>query len=269
VDRVDDAEIVSAIAAGNLDGLAAALERYANPLFKHCQLIAPEAAADAVREAFIVAWEKLVGLSDPDRLYPWLRALAENECFRRLHTSGAVAAPGDAPQAGAVPSELPGQVLGACADNTPAGRAYRVSMAYRAGPFGRDGFPEPRSRSAKWRRRIPWYPRAAAVVAAAVVIAVAATVITAILSASRSYQDRVSAAAPDRRPHARSAVSGASRPSAPAQQISPSAHASPVSSPAPRATATRNQPAVPAASPPAGSNGAIGGDGGDGDGGGD
>ena len=33
------------------------------------------------------------------------------------------------------------QVLSACADNTSVGRAYRVSVTCRAGPFGRDGFP--------------------------------------------------------------------------------------------------------------------------------
>ena len=41
-----------------------------------------------------------------------------------------------------LPTELRGQVLTACADNSPAGRARRVSVTHRAGVFGPSGFPK-------------------------------------------------------------------------------------------------------------------------------
>ena len=44
----------------------------------------PSDAADAVQDTFIIAAAKLDGLRDPDRLRPWLYAVARNECRRRL-----------------------------------------------------------------------------------------------------------------------------------------------------------------------------------------
>jgi DNA-directed RNA polymerase specialized sigma24 family protein len=145
---VDNAEIVAAIAAGELDGLAAALERHAGPLFGHCHPIAPGAAAEAVHDAFIVAWEQLGGLSDPDRLYPWLQTVAENECLRQMLIAGTAAAPAGTAPAGALPPELAGQVLSACADITPAGRtgsAWRTGPARSAMTASRSRTPGPRT----------------------------------------------------------------------------------------------------------------------------
>jgi hypothetical protein len=135
---VDDPAAVAAIAAGELDGLAAALDRYAAGLYEYCYAIAPEVAAGAVRDTFIVAWSSVDGLRDPAKLYPWLQAIARNECSRRTLAAD--------PAGPTMPPALPGQVLSACADNTSAGRAYRVSVTYQAGPFGRDGFPKAGSR---------------------------------------------------------------------------------------------------------------------------
>src|SRR5580700_1566578 len=81
--KMDDPEVVAAIAAGELDGLAAALDRYAGSLYEYCYSMAPEVAADAVRDTFIIAWSKLGGLRDPGQLHSWLQAVAGNECFRR------------------------------------------------------------------------------------------------------------------------------------------------------------------------------------------
>jgi hypothetical protein len=248
---VDNAEIIAAIAAGELDGLAAALERYADPLLEHCHPIAPGAAAEAVHDAFIVAWEQLSGLGDPGWLYPWLQAVAENECFRQGLIAGTAAGPAGTAPAGALPSELAGQVLSACADNTPAGRAYRVSVAYRAGPFGRDGFPKATARTTTWPRRIPWPARAAAAVTA-IAIAIAVVTIAAILPSGSSRHSRASAAPAGTRPSAGSAVPGASLPRTPAQRISSPAGPQPSSLPAPSATPGAEQGVAPAGPQPSG-----------------
>jgi RNA polymerase sigma factor (sigma-70 family) len=81
-----DREIVAAIVAGNPAGLAAAYDRYAAALHTYCRtlLAEPADASDAVQDTFIVAAAKLDGLRDPDRLRPWLYAVARNECHRRL-----------------------------------------------------------------------------------------------------------------------------------------------------------------------------------------
>ncbi len=85
-ERMQDCEIVAAIVAGQATGLAAAYDRYARALHAYCctMLGEPSDAADAVQDTFIIAAAKLVGLRDPDRLRPWLYAVARNECHRRL-----------------------------------------------------------------------------------------------------------------------------------------------------------------------------------------
>lgn len=81
-----DSEIVAAVVAGDPDGLAAAYDRYAAPLYAFCQSLLNEQAdaTDAVQDTFIIASAKLGGLRDPDLLKPWLFAVARNECHRRL-----------------------------------------------------------------------------------------------------------------------------------------------------------------------------------------
>jgi RNA polymerase sigma factor (sigma-70 family) len=44
----------------------------------------PADAADVVQDTFLIASDRLAGLRDPDRLRPWLFAVARNECMRRL-----------------------------------------------------------------------------------------------------------------------------------------------------------------------------------------
>ena len=93
---MQDREIVAAIVAGQPGGLAAAYDRYAQPLHAYCctMLGEPSDAADAVQDTFVIAEAKLGGLRDPDRLRPWLYAVARNECHRRLR-GRATAAPLD------------------------------------------------------------------------------------------------------------------------------------------------------------------------------
>ena len=81
-----DREIVAAIVAGKPAGLAAAYDQYAAALHAYCRslLAEPADAADAVQDTFVIASAKLGGLRDPDRLRPWLYAVARNECRRRL-----------------------------------------------------------------------------------------------------------------------------------------------------------------------------------------
>jgi RNA polymerase sigma factor (sigma-70 family) len=81
-----DREIVAAIVAGDQAGLAAAYDAYAAALHAYCRslLAEPADAADAVQDTFVIAAAKVGSLRDPDRLRPWLYAVARNECFRRL-----------------------------------------------------------------------------------------------------------------------------------------------------------------------------------------
>jgi RNA polymerase sigma factor (sigma-70 family) len=83
-----DRDIVAAIVADDPAGLAAAYDRYAADLFSYCQILLtePNDAADVVQDTFVIAAEKVGALRDPDRLRPWLYAVARNECHRRLRT---------------------------------------------------------------------------------------------------------------------------------------------------------------------------------------
>ena len=78
--------MVAAILASDPAGLSAAFDRYAAGLFGYCQLLLaePADAADAVQDTFVIAAAKAGALRDPDRLRPWLYAVARNECRRRL-----------------------------------------------------------------------------------------------------------------------------------------------------------------------------------------
>jgi len=86
---MDDREIVAAIAAGDLAGLAAAYDEHAASLYGYCRwmLSEPEDAADAVEETFVIAAGRLDGLREPRKLRPWLYAVARNACHARLRTS--------------------------------------------------------------------------------------------------------------------------------------------------------------------------------------
>jgi RNA polymerase sigma factor (sigma-70 family) len=88
-----DREIVAAIVAGDPAGLAAAYDSYAAALHGYCRslLAEPADAADAVQDTFVVAAAKLGDLRDPDRLRPWLYAVARNECHRRLRGRARIA----------------------------------------------------------------------------------------------------------------------------------------------------------------------------------
>src|SRR5438552_15487032 len=82
---MQDSAVVAAVVAGDADGFAAAYDQYAASLYGCCHVVLPEPeAAEAVLDTFLIATAKLDGLRDPDRLGPWLHAVARNECPRRL-----------------------------------------------------------------------------------------------------------------------------------------------------------------------------------------
>jgi RNA polymerase sigma factor (sigma-70 family) len=83
---MQDRDVVAGIVAGDPAGLAAAYDAYAASLHAYCRTLLgePADAADAVQDTFVIAAAKLGGLRDPDRLRPWLYAVARNECHRRL-----------------------------------------------------------------------------------------------------------------------------------------------------------------------------------------
>jgi hypothetical protein len=203
---MQDREMVAAIAAGDPAGIAEAYDRYAAPLYTYCRSMLPDPdpadnADSAVRDTFIIATARLHGLRDPDLLGPWLHAVARNECLRQAGAAGGAAElarwpdPDHPVPALMLPAGLREQVLEACADDTPSGRAYRVSVTHRAGPFGRTGFPKPviPPGPIRWHD-VRRHPRAAAGVAA-VAVAVLAAGIAAILMAGGPHRAEASALA--------------------------------------------------------------------------
>lgn len=84
-----DREVVEAIVAGDPAGLAEAYDKYAEQLYRFCRamLREPADAADVVQDTFVIAASRLSGLRDPERLRPWLYAVADNECLRILRNS--------------------------------------------------------------------------------------------------------------------------------------------------------------------------------------
>ena len=196
---MQDSAVVAAVVAGDVDGFAAAYDQYAASLYGYCHGVLPGTeAAEAVLDTFLIATAKLDGLRDPDRLGPWLHAVARNECLRRLGPGGEIPAAadlGDGPLE-TPPADLRGTVLTACADNSPAGRAHRMSVAHRAGVFGPAGFPKAIGPSGPWwwrrvRRRVRQHP--GVVVAAAMVATLAATAgITVVMTAGGSHRPQAS-----------------------------------------------------------------------------
>jgi hypothetical protein len=112
----------------------------------------------------------------------------------------------------------------ACADNTPTGRAERVSIAHRAGPFGRNGFPKAVTLPGQIRRRrVRGHPRTAAAAVALVAIAAMGAGAGAMLLAGGSQHRHVSAAGPRRGTGAGGATnSGAALPPGSAVPVSAS-----------------------------------------------
>ncbi|HTI27229.1 MAG TPA: sigma-70 family RNA polymerase sigma factor [Kutzneria sp.] len=102
---MQDAQLVGAIVEGDRQGWAELYQRYADPLYTYCvsQLQDREAAADVLHDTLIVAAERVSQLRDPERLRPWLYAIARNECHRRRRSHRRLVAleeAGDVPASG-------------------------------------------------------------------------------------------------------------------------------------------------------------------------
>ncbi|SCG39176.1 RNA polymerase sigma factor [Micromonospora halophytica] len=82
----DDIALVEAVRRGERAGLEGMYRRYADRLYTYARTVLrePEAAADAVHDAFLTAGQRIGQLREPARLRPWLYAIVRNECLRQL-----------------------------------------------------------------------------------------------------------------------------------------------------------------------------------------
>ncbi|MEH0971810.1 sigma-70 family RNA polymerase sigma factor, partial [Micromonospora sp. CPCC 205546] len=82
----DDSTLVEAVRRGERAGLEGMYRRYADRLYTYARtmLREPEAAADAVHDAFLTASQRIDQLREPDRLRSWLYAIVRSECLRQL-----------------------------------------------------------------------------------------------------------------------------------------------------------------------------------------
>jgi RNA polymerase sigma factor (sigma-70 family) len=92
-DARGDAELVLAATAGDRGAFAAIYDRYADRLHDFCwgMLRDRDEAADATQDAFVVAAERLGQLRDPQRLRPWLYAVARSQALHRIRARSRVA----------------------------------------------------------------------------------------------------------------------------------------------------------------------------------
>jgi RNA polymerase sigma factor (sigma-70 family) len=100
-DIASDAELVRSAAAGDRHAFAMIYDRYADRLHDFCVGIVRDrdAAADCVQDVFCTAATQLPKLRDPDRLRPWLYAIARNEALRCIRDRRREQASDDLPEA--------------------------------------------------------------------------------------------------------------------------------------------------------------------------
>src|SRR3954452_11461840 len=82
----DDATLARAAASGDRVAFAEIYDKYADRLHDFCigMLRDRDAAADCVQDTFVTAATKLVQLREPERLRPWLYAIARHEALSRI-----------------------------------------------------------------------------------------------------------------------------------------------------------------------------------------
>jgi RNA polymerase sigma factor (sigma-70 family) len=97
-DAEHDREVVAAITAGDLTGIAAAYDRYAAAIYGYCHWMVHDSAdaAESLQDAFVLAAATLSELPEHAKLRPWLFALAHNECRRRIRPGSATRDEADA-----------------------------------------------------------------------------------------------------------------------------------------------------------------------------
>jgi RNA polymerase sigma factor (sigma-70 family) len=81
-----DAELVAGVLAGDREAFAAMYDRYADRLYDFCVSVLRDRheAEDAVQDTFVLVAQRLAQLNDPERLRPWLYAVARSVAFRRV-----------------------------------------------------------------------------------------------------------------------------------------------------------------------------------------
>ncbi|HEV7721294.1 MAG TPA: sigma-70 family RNA polymerase sigma factor, partial [Iamia sp.] len=81
-----DAMLVSGLVGRDPAAVADLYDRYAERLLGFCtgMLRDPHEAADALHDTILVAAERIGQLRDPERLRPWLYAIARTQCLSRL-----------------------------------------------------------------------------------------------------------------------------------------------------------------------------------------
>jgi RNA polymerase sigma factor (sigma-70 family) len=86
VNERTDTELVSGVLAGDREAFAAVYDRYADRLHDFCWSVLRDRdeAADAVQDTFVLAAQRLAQLNDPERLRPWLYAVARSVALRRV-----------------------------------------------------------------------------------------------------------------------------------------------------------------------------------------
>src|SRR6476659_8861965 len=84
-DRIAATTVADA-AAGDADALARIVGAHHDDMARICFVICgnQDLAQDAVQAAWPIAWRKLGSLRDPERLRPWLMAVAANEARQIL-----------------------------------------------------------------------------------------------------------------------------------------------------------------------------------------
>lgn len=87
---MEDARLAAALGRGADGALAVVFDTYAPQLYDYCLtfLADPDAAADAVHEALLVAACWAPALADEGMFVPWLHAITRNECLRKLRRGG-------------------------------------------------------------------------------------------------------------------------------------------------------------------------------------
>jgi len=86
VSEQTDAQLVTGVLAGDRDAFAAMYDRYADRLHDFCWSVLRDRdeAADTVQDTFVLVAKRLAQLNDPDRLRPWLYAVARSVALRRV-----------------------------------------------------------------------------------------------------------------------------------------------------------------------------------------
>jgi RNA polymerase sigma factor (sigma-70 family) len=81
-----DAQLVAGVLGGDREAFAAIYDRYADRLhdFCHSVLRDRDEAADAVQDTFVLVAQRLAQLNDPERLRPWLYAVARSVALRTV-----------------------------------------------------------------------------------------------------------------------------------------------------------------------------------------